>query len=173
MSVNLSPRDLREDDLSGHVASALLQHGIPPHALVMEVTETAALDESALPALERLRELGVQIAMDDFGIGYSSLAHLKRLPVTMLKIDRTFIRDVTVDESDRAIVVSIVNIAKAFGLRVVAEGIETDEQAAFVRDLGCDDGQGFRLGRPQPPEEFARLLASGQRPRLRLVERTA
>ena len=69
--------------------------------------------------------------------------------------------------------VSIVNIAKAFGLRVVAEGIETDEQAAFVRDLGCDDGQGFRLGRPQPPEEFARLLASGQRPRLRLVERTA
>ena len=83
MSVNLSPRDLREDDLSGHVASALLQHGIPPHALVMEVTETAALDESALPALERLRELGVQIAMDDFGIGYSSLAHLKRLPVTM------------------------------------------------------------------------------------------
>jgi diguanylate cyclase (GGDEF)-like protein/PAS domain S-box-containing protein len=173
MSVNLSPRDLREDDLSGHVASALLQHGIPPHALVMEVTETAALDESALPALERLRELGVQIAMDDFGIGYSSLAHLKRLPVTMLKIDRTFIRDVTVDESDRAIVVSIVNIAKAFGLRVVAEGIETDEQAAFVRDLGCDDGQGFRLGRPQPPEDFARLLASGQRPRLRLVERSA
>ncbi|HYW52488.1 MAG TPA: EAL domain-containing protein [Dongiaceae bacterium] len=173
MSVNLSPRDLREDDLSGHVASALLQHGIPPHALVMEVTETAALDESALPALERLRELGVQIAMDDFGIGYSSLAHLKRLPVTTLKIDRTFIRDVTVDESDRAIVVSIVNIAKAFGLRVVAEGIETDEQAAFVRDLGCDDGQGFRLGRPQPPEDFARLLAGGQRPRLRLVERTA
>ena len=173
MSVNLSARDLREDDLSGHVASALLQHGIPPHALVMEVTETAALDDAALPALERLRELGVQIAMDDFGMGYSSLGHLKRLPVTMLKIDRTFIRDVTVDESDRAIVVSIVNIAKAFGLRVVAEGIETDEQAAFVRELGCDDGQGFRFGRAQSPAEFARLLAAGQRPRLRLVERTA
>jgi diguanylate cyclase (GGDEF)-like protein/PAS domain S-box-containing protein len=173
MSVNLSARDLREDDLSGHVANALLQHGIPPHALVMEVTETAALDDAALPALERLRDLGVQIALDDFGIGYSSLGHLKRLPVTMLKIDRTFIRDVTVDESDRAIVVSIVNIAKAFGLRVVAEGIETDDQAEFVRDLGCDDGQGFRFGRAQPPAEFERLLAGGQRPRLRLVERSA
>jgi predicted signal transduction protein with EAL and GGDEF domain len=173
MSVNLSARDLREDDLSGHVASALLQHEIPPHALVMEVTETAALDDAALPALERLRDLGVQIAMDDFGIGYSSLAHLKRLPITMLKIDRTFIRDVTVDASDRAIVVSIVNIAKAFGMRVVAEGIETDEQAEFVRELGCDDGQGFRFGRAQSPAEFARLLAAGQRRRLRLVERTA
>ena len=173
MSVNLSARDLREDDLSGHVANALLQYHIPPHALVMEVTETAALDDAALPALQKLRDLGVQIAMDDFGIGYSSLAHLKRLPVTMLKIDRTFIRDVTTDASDRAIVVSIVNIAKAFGLRVVAEGIETDEQAEFVRELGCDDGQGFRLGRPQPSEEFAQLLAAGRRPRLRLVERTA
>ncbi len=173
MSVNLSARDLREDDLGGHVASALVQHGIPAHALIMEVTETAALDDAALPALERLRELGVQIAMDDFGIGYSSLAHLKRLPITMLKIDRTFIRDVTEDASDRAIVVSIVNIAKAFGLRVVAEGIETDDQAAFVRDLGCDDGQGFRLGRAQSPEEFAKLLAAGRRPHLRLVEMSA
>jgi EAL domain-containing protein (putative c-di-GMP-specific phosphodiesterase class I) len=173
MSVNLSARDLREDDLGGHVASALVQHGIPAHALIMEVTETAALDDAALPALERLRELGVQIAMDDFGIGYSSLAHLKRLPITMLKIDRTFISDVTEDDSDRAIVVSIVNIAKAFGLRVVAEGIETDEQAQFVRDLGCDDGQGFRLGRAQSPEEFAQLLRAAQRPRLRLVELSA
>jgi EAL domain-containing protein (putative c-di-GMP-specific phosphodiesterase class I) len=173
MSVNLSARDLREDDLAGHVASALVQFGIPAHALIMEVTETAALNDAALPALERLRELGVQIAMDDFGIGYSSLAHLKRLPITMLKIDRTFIRDVTVDESDRAIVVSIVNIAKAFGLRVVAEGIETDEQAAFVRDLGCDDGQGFHLGRPQSPAEFVNLLAEAKRPRLRLVEMSA
>jgi diguanylate cyclase (GGDEF)-like protein/PAS domain S-box-containing protein len=173
ISVNLSARDLREDDLGGHVASALVQYGIPANALIMEVTETAALDDAALPALVRLRELGVQIAMDDFGIGYSSLAHLKRLPVTMLKIDRTFIRDVTEDESDRAIVVSIVNIAKAFGLRVVAEGIETDEQAAFVRELGCDDGQGFRLGRSQSPADFTKLLVDTKRPRLRLVERTA
>jgi diguanylate cyclase (GGDEF)-like protein/PAS domain S-box-containing protein len=173
MSVNLSARDLREDDLSGHVASALVQHGIPAHALIMEVTETAALDDAALPALERLRELGVQIAMDDFGIGYSSLAHLKRLPITMLKIDRTFVRDVTEDEADRAIVVSIVNIAKAFGLRVVAEGIENDEQATFVRDIGCDDGQGFWLGRAQPPAQFGEMLRAAQRPRLRLVELSA
>jgi diguanylate cyclase (GGDEF)-like protein/PAS domain S-box-containing protein len=173
MSVNLSARDLREDDLGGHVASALVQHGVPAHALIMEVTETAALDDAALPALERLRELGVQIAMDDFGIGYSSLAHLKRLPVTMLKIDRTFIRDITEDVSDRAIVVSIVNIAKAFGLRVVAEGIETADQATFVHDIGCDDGQGFWLGRPQPAARMAETLHAAQRPRLRLVELTA
>ena len=172
MSVNLSARDLREDDLGGHVASALVRHGLPAHALIMDVTETAALNDAALPALEGLSELGVQIAMDDFGIGYSSLAHLKRLPITMLKIDRTFIRDVTEDESDRAIVVSIVNIAKAFGLRVVAEGIETDEQAKFVRELGCD-GQGFRLGRPQSPADFETLLAGAKRPRLRLVELSA
>ena len=173
MSVNLSARDLREDDLSGHVASALVQYGIPAHALVMEVTETAAIDDAALPALERLRALGVHIAMDDFGIGYSSLAHLKQLPITMLKIDRTFIRDVIADKSDRAIVVSIVNIAKAFGLRVVAEGIENEAQAEFVRDIGCDHGQGFWLGRAQAPAQFVEMLQTARRPRLRLVERTA
>lgn len=173
IGVNLSARDLREDDLCATVASTLARYGIPSNALIMEVTETAALDDAALPGLERLRDLGVQIAMDDFGIGYSSLAHLKRLPITMLKIDRTFIRDIAVDESDRAIVVSIVNVAKAFGLHVVAEGIETDEQAAFVRSLGCDDGQGYRFGRPQPADAFLATLTAARRPNLRLVERTA
>jgi EAL domain-containing protein (putative c-di-GMP-specific phosphodiesterase class I) len=91
----------------------------------------------------------------------------------MLKIDRTFIRDVTVDESDRAIVTSIVNVAKAFGLRVVAEGIETEEQAAFVSALGCDDGQGYRFGKPQRFESLVALLRTSKRPKLRLVERSA
>ncbi len=173
IAVNLSARDLREPALPVTVRTALGEFELPPHALILEVTETAALDDDALPALERLRELGVHVAMDDFGIGYSSLAHLKRLPITMLKIDQTFIRDVTVDECDRAIVVSIVNVAKAFGLRVVAEGIETEEQAAFVTFVGCDDGQGFRYGRPQRFDALVATLRASQRPKLRLVERTA
>ena len=173
IAVNLSGRDLREDDLCAHVATLLATYGIPSGSLILEVTETAALDDAAVPALERLRDLGVQLAMDDFGIGYSSLALLKRLPISILKIDRTFVRDITVDESDRAIVVSIVNVAKAFGLRVVAEGIETPEQAEFVSTLGCDDGQGYLFGRPQPFAEFLGVMTTSQRPKLRLVERTA
>ncbi|HEY0395164.1 MAG TPA: EAL domain-containing protein [Candidatus Elarobacter sp.] len=173
MAVNLSPRDLREPSLPANVAATLAEYAIPPHALILEVTETAALDDHALPALQRLRELGVQLAMDDFGIGYSSLAHLKRLPITMLKIDRTFIRDVAEDESDRAIVVSMIHIAKAFGLRVVAEGIETEEQLAFVTGMGCDEGQGFRLGMPQRFDALLSQIRAIRRPKLRLLDRTA
>jgi len=173
MAVNLSARDLREPALGNGVAALLAEFEIPAHALILEVTETAALHDDALPALGRLRDLGVQVAMDDFGVGYSSLAHLKRLPITMLKIDRTFIRDITEDASDRAIVTSIVSVAKAFGLRVVAEGIETDEHASFVRSAGCDDGQGFHFGKPQRFDALAALLRSSRRPKLRLVERTA
>lgn len=172
LAVNLSPRDLRDPGLSERVAATLAEYDLPPHLLTMEVTETAALDDAALPALKKLYELGIQLAMDDFGIGYSSLAQLKSLPITILKIDRTFVRDIGVDESDRAIIVSMVNVAKAFGLRVVAEGIETDMQAEFVTNLGCEEGQGFRFGAPQSAAAFEALLAS-ERPRLRLVKRTA
>jgi diguanylate cyclase (GGDEF)-like protein len=172
LAVNLSPRDLRDPDLSERVAATLAEFDLPPHLLTMEVTETAALDDAALPALKKLYELGIQLAMDDFGIGYSSLAQLKSLPITMLKIDRTFVRDIGVDETDRAIIVSMVNVAKAFGLRVVAEGIETDMQADFVTNLGCEEGQGFRFGAPQSAAALEALLKS-ERPRLRLVKRTA
>ncbi len=172
LAVNLSARDLRDEELCERVAATLSEHGFPAQLLTMEVTETAALDDRALPVLQRLRELGVQLAMDDFGIGYSSLAHLKSLPITMIKIDRTFVRDVGVDASDRAIVVSMVNVAKAFGLRVVAEGIETDAQAEFVGSLGCDEGQGFRFGAPQSSAALESLLRAERRPRLRIV-RTA
>ncbi|HEX3462770.1 MAG TPA: EAL domain-containing protein [Candidatus Elarobacter sp.] len=173
MAVNLSARDLREPTLAATVAATLEEYAIPPAALILEVTETAALDDTALPALQRLRELGVQLAMDDFGIGYSSLAHLKRLPITMLKIDRTFVRDIAEDESDSAIVVSMIHIAKAFGLRVVAEGIETEEQAALVTGMGCDEGQGYRLGMPQRFDSLLTLIRTSRRPNLRLVEMSA
>ena len=173
LAVNLSARDLRDEELCSRVAATLAEHGFPPQLLTMEITETAALDEMALPALQQLRDLGVQLAMDDFGIGYSSLAHLKSLPITMIKIDRTFVRDIAVDESDRAIIVSMVNVAKAFGLRIVAEGIETEAQADFVGALGCDEGQGFRFGRPQSSAALESLLRTEHRPKLRIVRRTA
>jgi diguanylate cyclase (GGDEF)-like protein len=169
IAVNLSARDLREPALAAGVGAILTEFALPASALILEVTETAALHDDALPGLQHLRALGVQVAMDDFGIGYSSLAHLKRLPITMLKIDRTFVRDVTHDASDRAIVVSIVNVAKAFGLCVVAEGIETQEQAAIVKSVGCDHGQGHFFGKPLRFEPFVALMRSSQRPKLRLV----
>jgi diguanylate cyclase (GGDEF)-like protein len=173
LAVNLSARDLGDRDLCDRVEATLAEHGFPPQLLTMEVTETAALDHTSLPALKRLRDLGVQLAMDDFGIGYSSLAHLKSLPISMIKIDRTFVRDISAEESDRAIIVSMVNVAKAFGLRVVAEGIETDAQAAFVGALGCDEGQGYRFGRPQSSAAIESLLRAEHRTRLRIVRRTA
>ncbi len=102
--------------------------------------------------------------MDDFGVGYSSLAHLKHLPVHFLKIDRSFMRDVVADASDQAIVASIVSVAKTFGLSVVAEGVESDGQAAVVTLLGCDGGQGFWYGKPQGLPAFEALLAAERRP---------
>ncbi len=163
VAVNLSARGLRHaEDIAGQVAAALAEHDLPPSALIIEVTESAALGKDALACLERLCELGVRIAMDDFGVGYSSLAHLKRLPVHFLKIDRSFMLDIVHGASDQAIVSSIVTVAKTFGLTVVAEGVESDRQAEVVTSLGCDGGQGFWYGRPQQLAALEALLI-GQR----------
>ena len=158
VAVNLSPRDLREPDLPEVVAAVLSEHGLPASALAIEVTESVALDDSVLPALRRLCGLGVTVAVDDFGTGYSSLSYLKRLPVTALKIDRAFIRDVASDAYDQAIVGSIVGIAKALGLHITAEGLETEEQVDYVTQLGCDHAQGFRFGRPLAASALAELV---------------
>ncbi len=159
VSVNLSPRDLREPDLPDVVAALLAEHGLPPAALSVEVTEHVLLDDAMLPALRRLCALGVQIAIDDFGVGYSSLACLKRLPITALKIDRAFLREVADDPYDQAIVRSIVGVADALGLLVTAEGIESEEQFAFVQSLGCAEGQGYLFAGPVSYEVLATRLA--------------
>ncbi|HEV2641689.1 MAG TPA: EAL domain-containing protein, partial [Candidatus Elarobacter sp.] len=127
MAVNLSPHDLREPDFPDVVATMLIEHSLRPGALSIEVNEHDLLDDGVLLALRRICALGVEVTVDDFGIGYSSFPSLKRLPVTALKVDRAFIRDVAEDAYDRAIVGSIVSIAKTLGLRVTAEGIETEE----------------------------------------------
>ncbi|MBV8644313.1 MAG: EAL domain-containing protein [Candidatus Eremiobacteraeota bacterium] len=161
VGVNLSPRDLREPDLPDVVAALLAEHGLPAAALSVEVTEHVVLDDTVLPVLRRMCALGVQVAVDDFGVGYSSLAYLKRLPITALKIDRAFIGEVADDAYDQAIVGSIVSVAKTLGLHVTAEGLETDEQIAFVASLGCDEGQGFRFGAPVDAAALEETLFPG------------
>jgi diguanylate cyclase (GGDEF)-like protein/PAS domain S-box-containing protein len=158
MSINVSSRDLREPDLPDVVARALADHALPPSALSVEVTESVALDDSVLPVLTRLHALGVSVAMDDFGIGYSSLSYLKRLPISVLKVDRSFVRDVVNDKYDEAIIASIVAIAHGLGFRVIAEGIEDDSQLRRIAALGCDDAQGYYFGRPQTLAAFERYL---------------
>ena len=159
VAVNFSPRDLREPDLPDIVEAMLAEHGLPPGALSVEVTEHVLLDDTVLPGLRRICALGVQVAIDDFGVGYSSLAYLKRLPITALKIDRAFIRDVADDAYDQAIVGSIVAVAKTLGLHVTAEGLENDEQLAFVASLGCDEVQGFHFGAPMTARALEEELA--------------
>ena len=168
ISVNLSPRDLRETDLPDVVSAILAEHELTPDALTIEVTEHVALDDAVVPALRELCAIGLRIEVDDFGTGYSSLAYLKRLPVTGLKIDRAFIADIADDAYDQAIVGSIVNVARTLGLNVTAEGIETDAQLEFVASLGCTEAQGYRFGTPLPYEQLLRTLPPTA-PALRLV----
>jgi diguanylate cyclase (GGDEF)-like protein/PAS domain S-box-containing protein len=167
ISVNLSPRDLREADLPDVVAAVLAEHRLPVDALTVEVTEHVVLDDAVLPALRRLCALGVRVEVDDFGVGYSSLAYLKRLPVTGLKVDRAFIADLAHDAYDQAIVSSIMAVAKALGLHVTAEGIETPGQLELLAQLGCDEAQGYLFAPPLSPEALERMLVAA--PALRLA----
>jgi diguanylate cyclase (GGDEF)-like protein/PAS domain S-box-containing protein len=171
MSVNVSSRDLREPDLPDVVSRALADYGLPAGALSVEVTESIALDDSVLPVLTELHALGVAVAMDDFGVGYSSLSYLKRLPISELKVDRSFVRDVVNDKYDEAIISSIVAIAHGLGFRVIAEGIEHESQLRRIAALGCDAAQGYYFGRPQTLAAFERYVcgAHSGRPALRVV----
>ncbi|GAA4660209.1 putative bifunctional diguanylate cyclase/phosphodiesterase [Kineococcus glutinatus] len=159
--VNVSAHQLGDRRLVDVVDSLLRRHGLPPGCLGLEVTESAVMadPETARAALGALRALGVRIAIDDFGTGYSSLSALKRLPVDLLKIDRSFVRGLPADGSDRQIVAAIVAMGGAMGLPVLAEGVETPEQRSALLRLGCGRGQGFELGAPQPAAALRALLA--------------
>ncbi len=153
-SVNISARQLRFTRLADVVAQALSTSGLPAERLVLEITETATVSDltGAINRLTELKALGVQIALDDFGTGYSPLTHLRSFPVDILKIDRSFVRNVVHSEEDRAIVRGVIDIAHRLGLRTVAEGIEEPRQLEIMRDLGCDSGQGYLWTRPVPLE---------------------
>jgi EAL domain-containing protein (putative c-di-GMP-specific phosphodiesterase class I) len=152
VSVNLSARQLTQPDLAATVESALSQAGVPPDRLSLEITESVLLtDSTAMQAvIGQLKQIGVALSLDDFGTGHSSMDYLKFLPVDELKIERRFVAGLLSDERDRAIVTAITHLAHDLGLRVVAEGVETIEQADLLRHLGCDIGQGYFFGRPEP-----------------------
>ncbi|MFJ4445334.1 putative bifunctional diguanylate cyclase/phosphodiesterase [Pseudomonas sp. NPDC089422] len=156
MAVNLSAIQFCHVGLVDSVARALKENGLPANRLTLEITETTAMHDAdaSLTVLQRLSDMGVDLSIDDFGTGYSSLMYLKRLPANELKIDRGFVRDLEQDSDDAAIVSAIVALGQALGLRIVAEGVETNRQQDFLTRLGCDSLQGYLLGQPVPAEQF-------------------
>ncbi len=164
VAVNLSAQQLRPEGFAAHVAAALQRHGLPGQALELEITESMAMADPGRTAelLGRLRALGVALAIDDFGTGYSSLAYLKQLPLSCLKLDRSFVRDIEHDPNDAAICTATIQMAHSLGLGVVAEGVETGEQLAFLRDLGCDTVQGYFISKPLPAADCGRFLQQQQ-----------
>ena len=162
LSVNLAARQLQSNDLGGLIVDVLGASGLDPSQLCLEITESVLLDdtEASTRALGDLKALGVRIAVDDFGTGFSALSYLKRFPVDQLKIDRSFVVGLGRQRQDRAIVAAVVDLAHAFGLTTVAEGVETAEQLAELRALGCELAQGYLWSRPMPPAEAAAWMAA-------------
>jgi diguanylate cyclase len=156
VSVNISAISLRDEDLPDKIATLIGSHGVDPGRVTLEITEDCfiAEPEQALLVLERLRALGVQLSIDDFGTGFSSLTYIRRLPVSELKLDRTFLSGAPRDQRAVAVIRSTVDLAHSLGLRIVAEGIEHLDALALVDDLGCDAAQGYLMGRPVPADEF-------------------
>lgn len=157
LSVNLSTRDLMDQDLPAKIEAMLAPLQVPPASLCLEITESAIMDdpERALSTLEHLHAMGFKLSIDDFGTGYSSLSYLKKFRVGKLKIDQSFVRDLTEDAEDRAIVDAVIRMAGALGLQTLAEGVETEGQLAFLRRQGCQAVQGYLFSRPLPADAFA------------------
>jgi EAL domain-containing protein (putative c-di-GMP-specific phosphodiesterase class I) len=158
--VNLSARQFADAALLQDIAAALEGSGMRPELLELELTESMVMQnpERAEKVLASIKQLGVRLAIDDFGVGYSSLTYLKRFPIDTLKVDRSFIRDIPQDSEDRAITEAIIAMGKSLQLTVVAEGVETLEQQTFLHDHDCDEMQGFYFSRPIPADQFAELL---------------
>lgn len=158
VSINLSVRNLRDDTLLKTLHESTLQHGINPQRVELEITESAVMDDfdHCVKFISHLRDLGYGVSIDDFGTGHSSLAYLKKLPVTALKIDQTFVKNLAREVSDQKIMRSILSLAKSFDLKTIAEGVEDDAALALLRDWGCDYAQGYGIHRPAP---YAKMLA--------------
>ena len=162
MSVNVSARQFREVRLTGAVAAALQDSGLDPRWLELELTESMIMQDvaQAVATMEELERLGVQLSIDDFGTGYSSLAALKTFPVARLKIDKAFITGLPDNEDDVAVAAAVISLGQKLKLNVIAEGVETAEQADFLRRNNCDEIQGFHLSKPLPSDELATFLRS-------------
>jgi EAL domain-containing protein (putative c-di-GMP-specific phosphodiesterase class I) len=165
ISVNVSSRQFGPRNLVETIGRLIEEGGFDPRHLILELTEGAIMENPHETAeiLRAIKKMGPLISIDDFGTGYSSLSYLKRFPLDELKIDRSFIHGVPADPDAAAITIAIVRLAQTLGLRVVAEGVETDEQLAFLREIGCDEYQGFLCSRPIPAGEWPALLRAGLR----------
>jgi len=161
ISVNLSGRNLFDTHLVDDIGEAIEEAGVPASALTLELTESTVMGEShrSMSVLFGLQQLGVRLSVDDFGTGYSSLAHLRSLPVTELKIDKSFVMTMTVNDQDAVIVRTLVELGRSLGLRTVAEGVESPDARAMLREYGCVEGQGYLFSRPIPAEQFLGWLA--------------
>jgi EAL domain-containing protein (putative c-di-GMP-specific phosphodiesterase class I) len=162
--VNVSARQFKERSWVTRVATALRESGLEAKYLELELTESLIMQdvEQAIATMRELQILGVQLSVDDFGTGYSSLAALKNFPVARLKIDKSFISDILNNENDRAVASAVISLGQKLNLRVIAEGVETEEQVAFLRENNCDEMQGYHFSRPIPALDIEKLLA--QRP---------
>jgi len=165
VTVNLSARFFRRKDLMETVARILKETGLDPDYLELELTEGTTMEnaEATIRTLHELKEMGVHLSIDDFGTGYSSLSYLKRFPLATLKIDRLFVQDITTSSDGAVITLAIIAMAHSLGLKVIAEGVETEEQLAFLRAHRCDEMQGYLFSRPIPAEAFTQLLREGRR----------
>jgi diguanylate cyclase (GGDEF)-like protein len=160
LAVNVSARQFKLKDFVDRIAAAIKEHGIDPVCLKLELTESVVLDDMAdiVTKMHALKALGVSLSLDDFGTGYSSLSYLKQLPLNQLKIDQSFVRDIVVDQSDAIMVRTIIDMAHNFNFNVIAEGVETGAQLAFLKLHGCKAYQGYLFSKPVPIEEFEALL---------------
>jgi EAL domain-containing protein (putative c-di-GMP-specific phosphodiesterase class I) len=164
VAVNASARRFTQDDIAAEVATLLQRHRIDAASLTIEITERLLLDDNprARAQLEQLHRMGVRLSVDDFGTGYSSLSYLKRLPLSEIKLDRSFVRDLETDPDDRALAGAVIGIGRALGLAVVAEGVETEAQRALLEQAQCHAVQGWLFARPMPAGQLASWLQ--QRP---------
>jgi predicted signal transduction protein with EAL and GGDEF domain/FixJ family two-component response regulator len=167
IAVNLPNRMFERTDLVEYIHNAVTTYGVPHHAIELEITETGLMKDlqNVIPSLHRLNEIGVEISIDDFGTGYSSLAYLTTLPISELKIDRSFVRDLGMTPQSSAVVTAIIALARSLGLRVIAEGVENLRQMEVLHRLGCGVMQGFLFSRPQPPEDIEKWLQQTILPR--------
>lgn len=162
IAVNLSAIQFRHPNLPNLVTQILDETGLPPEYLELELTEGVAMHnpQAAISIMNNLHKRGIRMSIDDFGTGYSSLSYLKQFKIYKLKIDQSFIRDISIDTGDRAIVDAIIHMAHSLGLQTIAEGVETVEQLDYLRNQGCDEIQGYYYSRPLPSEQFESLCRS-------------
>jgi EAL domain-containing protein (putative c-di-GMP-specific phosphodiesterase class I) len=175
VAVNLSPRQLYDDHIVVDISEALAKTGMEPEWLELEITESMVMQNigDAIMVLRAIKEIGVKLAIDDFGAGYTSLSLVRQLPLDTIKIDRSFVNDLLTDANDRAIAEAVISLGQALKLRVVAEGVETQAQENFLRERGCDEIQGYLFSRPLEAEALLSFAADHDRARLRLLAEPA